>query len=533
MRISRAIAIGVIVASSGLTGLSAVQAQNLRNAQPPAEFPPSSYQGKQYVDSRGCIYIRAGVDGNITWVPRVSRDRKQVCGYKPSLGGQQVAAAAPPRPSAKPTLITVEPSPSAATVTAPKPAAAPAPRQSAAPRRTVSAPAPARTPSAAPKPTVYSNPSPAPARTATASPPSPFAPLFGLGSGRKPSPGPEPTLYVNPPPRSETPRAPSAAPRVVTTAPAARTARPSPAPEPTVFSNPAPAPKRTATRPATPPQIVRNPAPQAGGCPNASPFSQQFINKSGRYKVRCGPQAESPVTVRPARQNSSAAPVLAPRQTAPSAPLTDDTRILARHIYDQRQNTVVGMIPEGYRRVWDDGRLNPRRAERTPKPAVDRRPVVPPGYRVAWDDERLNRNRAGGTARGQAQMAMIWSDTVPRKLIAVPTDRPVVTLPNNRVSAAPAPQQSLFRISSRSAPETTAKAARPTYVRVATYGSDAEARQTAQALARTGLPMRLGSVKRRGSTQRVVLAGPFPSEDAAQAALSRVRQAGFRSARLN
>ena len=69
MKLTRIIASGIILGSVALTTLDA---QTLRNAQPPAEFPPASYTGKQYIDSRGCIYIRAGIDGNVTWVPRVS-----------------------------------------------------------------------------------------------------------------------------------------------------------------------------------------------------------------------------------------------------------------------------------------------------------------------------------------------------------------------------------------------------------------------------------------------------------------------------
>jgi hypothetical protein len=43
---------------------------------------------------------------------------------------------------------------------------------------------------------------------------------------------------------------------------------------------------------------------------------------------------------------------------------------------------------------------------------------VPPGYRPAWTDGRLNPNRGIGTPAGEAQMRRIWTDGVPRRLIA-------------------------------------------------------------------------------------------------------------------
>src|SRR6056297_1934619 len=70
-------------------------AQTLQEVGPPAEFPPPDYEGRQFVDSRGCVYVRAGFDGNVTWVPRVTRDRKALCGHTPTVIDRTAADAAP------------------------------------------------------------------------------------------------------------------------------------------------------------------------------------------------------------------------------------------------------------------------------------------------------------------------------------------------------------------------------------------------------------------------------------------------------
>lgn len=50
----------------------------------PAELPPSGYAGQQYVDSKGCMFVRAGFGGKVIWIPRVSREGVPVCGNPPS-----------------------------------------------------------------------------------------------------------------------------------------------------------------------------------------------------------------------------------------------------------------------------------------------------------------------------------------------------------------------------------------------------------------------------------------------------------------
>lgn len=54
----------------------------------PAELPPADYAGQQYVDSRGCLFLRAGTAADVMWIARVTRKGQPVCGYPPS--GQRV-----------------------------------------------------------------------------------------------------------------------------------------------------------------------------------------------------------------------------------------------------------------------------------------------------------------------------------------------------------------------------------------------------------------------------------------------------------
>jgi len=92
MRIARLAAIGLSVAlGSGALGIGA-RADTV--APVPAEAPPADFAAREFVDSAGCVFQRAGVSGTTVWVPRIGTDHNQVCGRQPSIAPpQQVVVA--------------------------------------------------------------------------------------------------------------------------------------------------------------------------------------------------------------------------------------------------------------------------------------------------------------------------------------------------------------------------------------------------------------------------------------------------------
>ncbi len=160
MQFKKVLAISFV---SSVLALQSVNAQSLRQDSTPAEFPPASFSGKQYVDSRGCVFIRAGVDGAVNWVPRVARDRKLVCGFQPSIANAQPTVTQTPSSNVVQIVPDTVPAQTTTKVAA-KPVAKPA---TPAPVTVAAAkPAPVkRVVRTAPKPVVIAAPKPAPVKT--------------------------------------------------------------------------------------------------------------------------------------------------------------------------------------------------------------------------------------------------------------------------------------------------------------------------------------------------------------------------------
>lgn len=114
MKIHKVLAMLAIAVSANASGQTA-QGQTIAA---PKEVPPSSYAGRQYVDSTGCAFIRAGTNGVVQWVPRVTRNRRLVCGLQPTLAAGTPTPQAAPRVRS-PEVLVITPAPAAPPINRP------------------------------------------------------------------------------------------------------------------------------------------------------------------------------------------------------------------------------------------------------------------------------------------------------------------------------------------------------------------------------------------------------------------------------
>lgn len=406
----------VAVTAAVVGTVAGANAQSMRDMPTPAEIPPASYTGKQYVDSRGCIFIRAGFGGNVQWVPRVARNRTVLCGATPT----QVAGAVPLNPPA------------------------------GTPKETTAKVASTRvvTPRVTPKKT--------------------------------------PVVLAN--------RIPAAKeePRVLRI-------------DPVVVANPVIRQPRVVNPVINPVRGVDVAMCNTGGTP------RPIVNQ-GR-PVRCGPQAIHPSDmvrgVRNGRLNDGTYPV------AEAAPV---------------------IIPEGYRPVWEDGRLNP--------------------------------HRGIGTLDGAIQTSLVWTNTVPRRLVdrasgedvtlkyaylkypyvnyadqvaalkAAGAEFETVVVGGVQQTAvrAKAPKKETVKkkanvVTSTKTPPAKS-VAKASYVQAGMFGNKASADAAIAAIRAMGLPVKVGATTYKGQPVQIVVAGPFAGKTGLNAIVSQLKSAGFRTAKI-
>lgn len=342
----------------------------------PAEFPPTSFDGNQFVDSNGCAFIRAGIGGATNWVPRVSRQRQPLCNFQPTF---PAGVAGPAQGRVAPLdapIINITPPAAVA-------AAAPAPVQTrgvTAPIATVasipavrSAPTPA-VPVAAPTPQIITPPPAAapPRMTLAEACEGRFGIQPGFVSSRTGDPidcGPAPQLasaaIAPTPAASQEPlRMTLAEVCAEVAASGTRFVRP----DGTPIICDAPAAPIVAAIPAAP---VADPVLSGSTCPG-----NPNLRGDPNLPMRCGPQSEKPYTlVSGGGVATSTASVSTSGFAGAASNVPASNPVVSTRSAPQP--------PKGYEEVWTDGRINPQRGQVVQAaPRVSTRSAIPAAVRA-------------------------------------------------------------------------------------------------------------------------------------------------------
>jgi len=506
MKVLKSVSIAAIIAVLSVAPLSA---KTLRNADEPAEFPPSSFKGSQYVDSRGCVYVRAGYGGGTQWVPRVTRSRDVMCGFKPT----QIADAKLP--------VIEDPvaQAPAAQVQTPAPVVAEAPRAVArAPKPVAGQAVRVATPVAVAQSPARSTVVRVPSPTVTAAPaaqsPATQSPVGTAVPPATPVTVQMPTRAVTHVTRTADvgirrgPQDVHPSDYVMKRLPAGVTVRTAgggqiTTTQPTMVRVPV-APVAVQPRYAAAPQSAAAPqygSATVGGCAGLSGNAAQYMVNSGASDVRCGPQAQHPSSFVVRRQAHVA------QTQAQSAQL--QRAAAAQGITLPRPVPVS--IPAGYTRVWEDGRLNPERGPRT--------------------------------YEGDLQQAQVWSQETPARDVYAPAPKTfwqtlfgssqkkaTVIVPQAPVAVAPSTRISTKSTAPATTPRVQAAPANLRYVQVGAFGVATNADKSIARLTSMGVPVSSQMLNRGGKSIKVVMAGPFGSTQQTMNALGSIRAAGYSDA---